>query len=445
MRSLSAVVAAAVGAAVAVIALIGPTAFFVVDSAGTGSRFGSFFDSSAAVAAAAVVVALLVASVMRNRAVAVVGAAVGLIALAVLAFTVKNGQGIGYSTAIAAGLVLGALAVMTQPDPSIGGRAGRIGLAAGVVAGSLLAQALPSTGGFGPGTSRRYADYLPGDLVSTEKGSGLLTVVGVIVAVIALAALALQIKGTTTGAVERPDATVAITGLGIAVAIVLVSGWSVESRSPYGQLSPPGWVFGSLLVVIVLAVALVLPGRTGLAWVGVVALVAAGAVADLSGINVVVGVVVTVLIGLGAASSGRRNLLPLGIAVLVVVALLQLSGGDSSTLIAAVAAVFVAPFAVSYTAAVCVSEPSSSQPLTHPAIIATALAACVPLSAVGGGADFGWTAYTPLTDARSSHLDLGFGYTSGTTVTTSVLSLIAAGVVAWVITRRPVDNVPEAQ
>lgn len=435
MRSLSAVVAAAVGAAVAVVSLLGPATFQVFDSAFVGSRWGSFFDSSPAFAAAAVLVALVVAVSLRRLVIALVGAAVGLTALAVLAFTMTNEQGIGYPTAIAGGLVLGSLAVVTQPDPSTGGRAGRIGLAAGVVAGFLLAQSVQSSfDGFSG--NRRSAEYGVSTLVAMESNPRIATLVGAVVALIALVVYASQIRGTTSVVIGRPDTTVIITGVGVPVAIVLLSFWLNESRSTGGGISPPGWVFGSVAIAIVLAVALVMPGRTGLAWVGAVALVATGAAADVSDVGGVIAVVVAVLIGLGAAAASSRDLPLAGIALLVVVVLFQLVHGDSSVLLAAAGALFVAPIAASYTVAVCVSEPSSSPALAHPAVIATAVAACVPLSALRGGADFGWTAYTPLTDAPSDIDHFGFQSATETTVATSVLSLIAAGVVAWVITRR---------
>ena len=445
MKSLSAVVGAAVGSAVAVIALIGPTGYFVVDSAYAGSRWDGFFDGSTAVTAAAVLVALVVAVSLRRLVIALSAAAVGLIALAVLAVSVTTGDRVGFPTAIAAGLVLGALSVATHPGTSGGDRAGRIGLAAGVVGGFLLARSLPSAGGFRSGQNRRYADYLPSPHVSVDSGTGLLTVVGAVVALIALAVFAFQIRGTAPAVTGRPAARVTTTCIGIPVAIVLLSAWSHASRSSFGETTPPGWVFGSLMIVIMLAAALVLPGRTGLAWVGVVTLVVTGAAADVSDIEWIGIVVIAVVIGLGAAASRWRHLLPIGIAVLVVIALLQLLDGESTELVALAAAVFVAPFVVSYTVAVCVSEPPSSPEFAHPAIIATALTACVPISTLRGGADFGWTAYTPLSDARSSHLDFGFGSTTGSTVTMSVVSLIAAGVVAWVIMRRSDERAPEGQ
>ncbi|MBJ7288543.1 hypothetical protein [Williamsia sp.] len=440
MKSLPAVLAAAVGAAVAVVSLLGPTTFQVFDSAFVGSRWDSFFNSSAAFAAAAVLVALVVAVSLRHLVIALVGAAVGLIALAILAFTMTNEQGIGYPTAIAGGLVLGSLAVVTHPNPSTGGRAGRIGLAAGVVAGFLLAQSVQSSfGGFGG--NRRSADYGVSTLVAIESNPRVATLVGAVIALIALLVFASQIRGTTSVVIGRPDTTVIIAGVGVPVAVVLLSFWLHESGSTGGGISPPGWVFGSVAIVIVLTVALVMPGRTGLAWVGAVALVATGAAADVSDVGGPVVVVVAVLIGLGAAAARWRNLLPVGIAVLVVVVLFQLVHGDSSVLVAAAGALFVAPIAASYTVAVCMSDPASSQPLAHPAIIATAVSACVPLSALRGGADFGWTAYTPLTDAPPDIDQFGFQSATETTVATSVLSLIAAGVAAWIITRRPHEPV----
>ncbi|MFD2152385.1 hypothetical protein ACFSUH_18975 [Rhodococcus jostii] len=290
-------------------------------------------------------------------------------------------------------------------------------LAAGVVAGLLLAEPVDQ---FRTSVPRRYADYL-----SEPAFDPVMLTVLALTAVV----LAVMLASGDLGEPTHLEASGRALVVGVVLPLVgLVLYWRFVLR--FENLGVGGamrgrWIFGIVLVVVVIAAALWLEGRTGVLLLAAMAFVATGKGSTSSFPDSWPWLLVPAALVLAGAALGRRFPQPVvGIGALALVAASALFEHPPWDNLHLGANWLLLPFAASFAFA-------SSLPTNEP-VTATSLAApaafAVPLVA-----DFGWTAYAPLVQGEMTPWPDSWAWTS---TGVSVAAVVACGLaVAYLHTR----------
>ncbi|MFC9834021.1 hypothetical protein ACFVKB_09425 [Rhodococcus sp. NPDC127530] len=372
-----------------------------------GDRLDVFYLGPAARGALAAIVAVLVAARNRARRSLSVASFAGLALLGV-APSIGPWHFEMYASGVGAGLLLGGLVGLCATAD----RAWlQTALAAGVLAGLLLAGPIEH---FRTSAPRRYADYLPEPAFDP-----------VVLTVLALTAVILAVTLASGDFGEPTD--VAVSGRVLVVGIVLpliglVLYWWFVRRvwnvGTYGAMQDR-WIFGLILVVVVIGASLWLEGRTGIVLLAVMAFVAAGDIGTAAFPDSWPWLLVPAALVLTGAVLGRRFPQPVsGIAALAVVAASALFEHPPWDNLHVGATWLLLPLAASYTVA---SSLPSSDPVTATSLAAPA-ALAVPLIA-----DYGWTAYAPLVESESTLRPDSWAWTS---TGLSVVAVVACGLTA---------------
>ncbi|MBV6759234.1 hypothetical protein [Rhodococcus opacus] len=398
---------------------------FVAGIALTSNRSGGFVfvvgrevpDEShlgtAAGATLAAIVAVLVTVLVRARrglaALSFAGLALLGVARSIGSWDVEM-----YVDGVAAGLLLGGLVRLCATAD----RAWlQTALATGVLAGIVLAGPIDHLRTSAP---RRYADYLPGPTVDPAA-----------LAVLALAAVVLAVALRSGDFGERADG--AVSGRAVVVGIVvplvgLVLCWWI-ARQVWEVGIPAAmqgrWKLGIVLVAVVIAAALWLEGRTGIVLLVATAFIAAGGIGMSAFPDSWPWLLVPAALILAGAALGRRFPQPVfGIAALAVVAASAVFEHPPWDNLHLGATWLLLPLAATYTFA---SSLPSSGPVTA-ASLAIPAALTVPLVA-----EYGWTAYTPLTGSEIPPWPDSWAWTS---TGVSVAAVVACGLTAAYLGRR---------
>ncbi len=432
-------VAFALGGAVATLALTTPTPSSSESVQIVGARWHVLYDSPAATAAAGAIAAVVVAALLVRRVDGLAAAVAGLVTLVVVGATPSGALLARYTTTVAAGVALGGLCVMIVAGSQQHGRLRSTSLAAGAVLGYLAGQPLRQWWRGEFSTPRRYADYLP---YTSGPPMDWVLIAGAVLAIIALAALATATRGESRRIARTWSVPAIVVGLVVPVAAVVAYWIFRESVTSIDDLASRSWAIGYVVLALALVGALVLPGRTGLAWVGVVAVVASVAAVHVDGDDTTVSLLVIAAMVAVGALLGRWRPVPLvGFAVLLVVLLARGFDAYDTELWAVAASVFGLPLASAYTMA----SLMPGRTVQHTRTAAPALAALASLAALSGGiakSDHGWVSYLPLTGAGTfstgaGYVDIDTDLTVTTAVILSGISLLACAVVTLLITRRP--------
>ncbi|WP_299569700.1 hypothetical protein [uncultured Williamsia sp.] len=343
-------------------------------------------------------------------------------------------------TAVAAGVLLGAALQLSR---TVSGHSALVAATAGVVAGVLLAPMLARLRAGLPSGNRRYADYLPGDSALLVGDSTVVEVGAVSLAVLAVAVLAALCLRGWRDPIGGTSRVVVLTSAGMVVGCVLTQWWflrflssSLRDESSTGLHTFYG---GYVVVGMTLVAALVHRETTGLMWVAAAAATVAVSVdgttasgidlAAVTALLVVVAAVATTVVTRRDALPRKTRGVPIAVAVLGVFTATQFLSGDLSAAVPALVGPFGVPVAVTIalTAAVMANHPEPSA-----VVGAVALLTLLRLTT---GSDFGWTSYTPLTDA--SGFD-GLTATPPSAARTAVgfIAIATCFVVAVVLARR---------
>ncbi|MFC9786407.1 hypothetical protein [Rhodococcus sp. NPDC127528] len=425
MNRAAAVASLLVGGFAATVSLVSamPGAFGIASG---GSRAGVLVHSTAAGATLGAIVAVISVGLVRRRRALVWTAALGLVLLAVMSSLPGSGQWELYPNAVGAGLLLGALAGLcdARERPLL-----QTALATGALAGVLFAAPIELYLSPSP---RRYADYLPASAVPPDTFMlGLLTLTAV--------ALFIALRRGAFGMPEptMTDGRVRVLAVGVAVPVVgLLLYWSsVGAVGDMGStVATPGhWVFGFAVVPVFVVGSLWLPRRHGLVLLAALAVVSASyGRLELSTDSWPALLVSGGLVVVGAVC-GRRWPHPLaGVAALAAVAATAVFEDQPWDNLHIGATALGLPFAAAFTVAACL--PSSAAATTIS--LAAPAAVTVPLPA-----QFGWTAYSPLTSSQSG-LSSGSGLWVSTGV--AVAAVVVSGItIAW-LQRRPIEQPPSA-
>lgn len=365
----------------------------------------SYADLVAATVGA--VVAVVTAAALRDRVWATATAAVG--ALAVLAVALPNAWRFDVHVATAgAGLILGAV---TARCGGPGWERRQILVAAGVTAGLLTAVPLAEY--------EQFTSIPVGYAIYTDGSAQSATVSWLVAAAVVFVTALVGVRGDDA---EFADATRTRALLvGVVVPPVLLGLHWVSTQA---ATSPSGgwWLVRFAVVPVLIAAAVWLPGRAGV----VVATVTAVAVTMSSGMGWSPGwwpvLLIPVVLVAAGMWAGRRWPVPsVGFAMLAVAtatAVFERAPWDN---VHAVATIFVVPFVAAYTIAA--SLPSA------PTVTAAAFALPAVLT-VPVVADFGWTAYTPLTTAPEGWAPSSATWWSVSVAVAAVLACWAAAV--WI-------------
>lgn len=381
----------------------------------------SVFDSDVAAAAAGSIVAMLAATVCRGRSQVATTVLAGALLVAIVALPGAWSYDI-YPATIGAGLILGGLSAMCW-GPQLLCR--QSVLSGAVVAGLLTASPIAEYRSFAASSSG-WAAYVE---VSEQPANVVWLSSAVAVAVFTIATLV--IGGVDTGDARAWDMRELVAGVGIPfIAIVLYWSFDRALYTPTSDFGQGRWVLGVLIVPIVIIAALSLRNRSGKLLLAATALlVSARAAEELTPGAWPILLIPSILVALGVWL-GRRYPVPLvGIGVLALVtatAIFERAPWDNMHF---VATIFALPCAAAYT--IVASLPSTATvtatSLTLPAVMA------LPLMI-----QFGWTAYTPLTEANQDFPEDVPSTWTVMTVAASVASVIACGAaMAWLQYRRP--------
>lgn len=391
-----------------------------------GSRADVLVHSTAAGATLGAITAVTSVVLIRERRTLAWTAALGLVLLAVMSSLPGSGQWELYPKAVGAGLLLGALAGMcdTRERPML-----QTALATGALAGVLFAAPIERYLSPSP---RRYADYLPSSAVPPDTFMlGLLTLTAV--------ALFLALRRDVFGMSEptTTDGRVRVLTVGAAVPVVgLLLHWSsvrVVDEMGSTVASPGLWVFGLAVVPVFVVGSLWLPHRHGMVLVAVLAVVSASYGRREVAIDSLPPLLVAAALVVVGAVCGRRWPHPLaGVAALAAVAATAVFEEQPWDNLHIGATVLGLPFAAAFTVAACL--PSSAA--------ATAISLAAPAAVtVSLPAQFGWTAYSPLTSSHNGLTsDSGLWVSTGVAVAAVVVSGIT---IAW-LQRCPIEQPPSA-
>ncbi|MDH6285114.1 hypothetical protein ACNJ7E_13810 [Rhodococcus sp. NM-2] len=382
---------------------------FVVD----GNRLDALYVGPAAGAFLAAIVAVLVAALVRARRILSTLSFAGLALLGVAPATGPWDLEM-YLGGVGAGLLLGGLVGLCATAD----RAWlQTALAAGVLTGLLLAGPIDH---FRTSFPRRYADYLPEPLFEP-----------VTLALLALTAVVLAVTLASGDLGERTEVAVSgralVTGIVLPLIGLVLYWWFVRRVWNVGAdgAMQGRWMFGLVLVVVVIAASLWLEGRTGIVLLAAMAFVAAGDIGVAAFPDSWPWLLVPAALALTGAVLGRRFPHPVpGIAALAVVAASALFEHPPWDNLHVGATWLLLPLAASYTVA---SSLPSSESVTAMSLAAPA-ALAVPLIA-----DYGWTAYTPLVGSESAPGPDSWAWTS---TGLSVVAVVACGLAAAYLGKR---------
>lgn len=386
--------------------------------------FGSnaVFDSDVAAVAAGSIVAILVATVCRGRSQVAIAVLAGTLLVAIVALP-GAWRYDTYPATIGAGLILGGLLTICR-GPQLLSR--QSVLSGAVVAGLLTASPIAEY--------RRFAAASPGWAAYVEVSEQPANIVWLTsaIAVAVFTIVTAVIGGIDTGDDARAwDTRELVAGVGIPfVAIILYWSFDRALYTPTSDFGQGRWIQGILIVPIVIIAALSLRNRSGKLLLAAAALlVSARAAEELTPGAWPILLIPSALVALGVWL-GRRYPVPLvGIGVLALVAATAIFERAPWDNMHFVSTIFVLPCAAAYT--IVSSLPSTATvtatSLTLPAVMA------LPLMI-----QFGWTAYTPLTEANQAFPEDVPSTWTVMTVAASVASVIACGAaMAWLQYRRP--------
>lgn len=392
-------------------------------------RIDELVSSDVTAAALAAVVAVAIVTCLSKMAAAVGSVAAGALLLAVpLLFPTAVGL---YFNGVGAGLVLGGLLGLARAGAGHA-RWSLAAVATGVVLGSLdLVSSVP----------RRYADYMTADHVTSGIFSGwdieLVVVWILLVVTVALAvSFLVEREAGASCAGKSVDIRAAIVGLGVPI-VALVVHWLYVSATwdlvPFSD----GWqILGAATAVtgVVAVAALWLPRSTGLVLVTGLAVASVGVNPTfVHSRGWIAEVAVIVAAAALAFAAGRRWPMPvLGIVALGALAVAALEFDDLTAPLFPIVAAYA--FAAGAPPS---NERGDVSAVAVPGVLAVALFVR-PFSA-----DFGWTAYTPLTSASyTSSTSTGWtGHAASTAWTvvhngSGVASIAVCAAVAWFLVRR---------
>ena len=319
-----------------------------------------------------------------------------------------------YLGGVAAGLLLGGLVGLCATADLAWLQTA---LATGVLTGILLDGPIEHLRTSLP---RRYADYLPGPTVDAAA-----------LAVLALTAVVLAVALRSGDFGERADLAVSSRAVVVGIVVPLVGlvlcWWVARQVWEVGILAgmQGRWKLGIALVAVVIAAALWLEDRTGIVLLAATAFIAAGGIGMSAFPDSWPWLLVPAALILAGAVLGRRFPQPvLGIAALAVVAASAAFEHPPWDNLHLGATWLLLPPAATYTFA---SSLPSSGPVTA-ASLAIPAALTVPLVA-----EYGWTAYTPLTGSEIPPWPDSWAWTS---TGVSVAAVVACGLTAAYLGRR---------
>ncbi|MBJ8338829.1 hypothetical protein JGU71_08015 [Antrihabitans sp. YC3-6] len=296
-----------------------------------------------------------------------------------------------FVTALGAGLLLGAAAGLTNGSER---RLRQQGLAAGVVAGLLLTAPIEH---FRSSAPQRYVEYSP-DAVDPADIFLLC-----LVALTSAALLASLQRHRAEPSSPVGDRARELT-IGIAIAVAGLLLYESFSSAVMGlndeSFGSHRWVWGLAVVPLLVLFGLWLPGHRGMVLIAILAFIAANSSGALREADSILKLSLVAALVVAGVVVGRRWPRPLaGVCALAVVAATSVLNQPPWDNVNVVAVLVILPFAAAFTVASCL--PSSA------AVTGTALAAPITLSVSLGAvgiaplvAEFGWTAYAPLTSGK---------------------------------------------
>ncbi|QIX52412.1 hypothetical protein [Rhodococcus sp. DMU1] len=365
---------------------------------------GPVFTSDVAAAAAGGLAALAAAATVRRRVLA--AALVGAMAMAVVAL--PGGWRFDvYVATIGAGLLLGALVVLG---------AGKLhaALPGAVVAGLLTAEPLAQFREL-DSAPQRYASYLAASVQPVNA---------VWLSLAIVTAVAAGVVALTAGNDEAPVAAPRVRGREVAVGIgvpILGVGlyWSFHhALFSLHDLGEGRWLWGLVAVPVLIAAALWLRRRTGAVLLAATAVVvAAGGTVSWSPAVWPALLIAPALVAVGAWLGRRRPMPVVGVGLLALAAAAGIFDRPPWDNANFVATILVVPFAAAYTivASLPSTAPVTATSLALPSVLALPLVA-----------QFGWTAYTPLTDDAAGWSPGAWTWTSVGASTAAILACGAA-------------------
>lgn len=372
-----------------------------------GDRIDVLLDSAATAATISSVVSAVVATTCTGKRTAYVAAGFGIFLLAAVSLFAFTGQ--LHIRAIAAGLILGGCAAL------IGSRDRRTlqsALIVGAIAGIVLVRPIEAS-------RTRYRDYITDDMPQTYL-------------LIALVVFAILLVASQIGNSSDPvEASVSVEGrsrvllVAIAVPIAgLVLYWmferSVDSLGAGGAMQDR-WLTGLVVIPLLVGAAFVLPGLTGTVVLAALAFLASMTAGSL---GLPTALLFVALIVVGALVGWRRPSPLIALGVLAVVAATGVFAESSLEDVQLAANTLVLPVAVGVLYA-------SLLPTSAPAaVIAVTTPICVSVPIV---AEYGWTAYTPLTSIEPTFSPSTWVWTS---TAVGVGSVLAAGAALMVLRAR---------
>lgn len=392
-RRTLAVVTIALGAFVAGLAMATPVSrnfAFVVG----GDQFDVIFSSPAAAAGLWAVVAVIVAATVRRTKTAFIATGLGTV---LLAATISLQTSLElHQRGLAAGLILGGCAALTgKGDRRILQCAAVVGLVSALVAADPLESG-----------QTRYRDYM-----APTPQIYLLVLLAVFAALLVIAGVLALLGASPT----RGPAMVRVLLVGVAVpAAGLLLYWvyvrSVMSIDSSGA-DPNRWILGLAIIPLLVGAAFALPGVSGAVVLAALAYLTT-ATASFETATAIAFIALTVA---GAAVGLRRPSPLTAMVILAVVAAAGLFADSSLETIDNTAQFVLLPFATGLVFASLVPTLPSALTIS----LTVPIAVSVPIAA-----EFGWTAYTPLTSITPSFSPSAWDWTS---TAVSVLSVAAAG------------------
>ncbi|MCZ4077015.1 hypothetical protein O1W68_03585 [Rhodococcus sp. H36-A4] len=373
-----------------------------------GYRLDVFVNSAASAATLGAIVAVVIATVVSRTRSAGAAAGFGIVLLAVVSLVQPAGQ--LQLRALAAGLILGGVVALTGMRER---RTLQCALVVGVVSATAMAGPLESEG-----ISARYADYLEPDAPQTY----LLVALGVFAVLLAVSAWARAFEGQPAPVDEKRR--VLLVGVVIPVAGLMLY-WlfqrSVASLGT-GDAMQNRWLLGLAVIPLLVGAAFALPTATGAVVLAALAYLGAGS--STGSFEMSTALVFVALLLVGTVAGWRWRSPMIGFALLAVVAATGLFTDPPLDWINLGANAFVLPFAVGllYTSLLPTIAPAATMSVTTP------IAVSIPIVA-----EFGWTAYTPLTTIEPTFSPTAWTWTS---TAVSVGSVLAAGAAFAVLQRR---------